>query len=132
MPKFTTTHAIDDSMLNQLMIDGTIEIVDGLTSPRVVVRGREIKQELNVQSGRGRFMFDGGDRYRVEIRYRGKRRKITTNRLVWLWFFGIIPENCDVHHGDAGRHVDGLYNLDCWDTDTHLSFHYGANVDDTF
>lgn len=132
MPKFSTDHAIPDSTLAQLMDAGTIEIVDGLTSPRVIVRGREIKPELNVQSGRGRFMYDGGERYRVQIRHNGKRRKITLNRIVWLWYFGIIPDNCDVHHGDAGRLVDGLANLDCWDTATHLDFHYGANANDAF
>jgi hypothetical protein len=130
MGKQTTSHAIDDAALHAQMNDGTIVIVDGLTSPRVVVRGVELKPELNEQGGRVRIF--GATRYRVEIRHKGKRRKITLNRIVWLWYFGAIPAGADIHHGPAGKYVDGLCNLDCMSEEDHLAFHYGANVDDSF
>lgn len=136
MGKQPTKHAIDDAALCRLMLPSIgpngetlpaiIEIVDGLTEPRLFVRGVEIKPELNEQGGRVRIF--GATRYRWQIRHKGKRRKITRNRLVWLWYFGHIAEGCDIHHGELGKYFDGLANLDVLSEQDHLAFHYGANA----
>jgi hypothetical protein len=123
MPTLAKKPVITDAMINQFMTDGLMEVVDGLTSPRLFFRGREIKAELHEQGGR--FRIFGSDRYRYEIRWRGKRRKIMRSKLVWIWYFGGIPDSCAVHHHDAGRYEDGLYNIEAWDDEKHSEFHYG-------
>lgn len=125
MPKQAIKHAITDAQIAGFMCDGSMEIADALTEPRLIFRGREITAELNKQGGR-RYA-EGSDRYRFTIWYGGKRRRIMRSRIVWLWYFNAIPDNHDVHHGDAGRYVDGLANIECWSEDDHANFHYGSN-----
>lgn len=127
MPKKPKTPTITNEQINQLMQDGVIEVVDAFTTPRVIMRGVELTPQYNMQGGRNRL--SGSQRWRYTLRFNGARRSILRSTIVWLWHFAIIPPDCEVHHGEAGKDCDALWNLDCMNSADHDDFHYGANCE---
>lgn len=124
------TPMITNAQIHQLMLDGTIELVDGITMPRLIMRGRELTPYYNEQGGRTRLA--GSRRWRYTLRFKGARRSILRSTIVWIWYFGDVPDGYNVHHGSAGKDIDGLFNLDCLSATDHADFHYGNNCDECF
>lgn len=123
MPRKPKTPTITNEQIHQLMLDGLIEVVDGITEPRLVCRGRELKPYYNEQGGRSRLA--GSCRWRYTLRFNGARRSILRSTIVWIWYFGPVSPDHNVHHGDAGKDVDAVWNLCALTVDEHARLHYG-------
>lgn len=116
---------ITDAELLDIIEAGTLEIrnIDD-EHPELWFRGRKLKEQLNRQGGR-RYTVGGSKRYRWEIRYEGKRRRIMRSRLVILFKERrLITEDERIHHGEKGRLHDGAGNLQRLTCDEHDRIHY--------
>ncbi len=115
---------LTDADLLQLIAAGIIEIDNAFTDPVLIFNGKPRKPELNEQGGRRRIY--GSSRWRYGIRWQGRRRNIMRSRLVWLYYFGAIEPDCQIHHArENSRLDDSLFNLEKLTDVEHHERHYG-------
>lgn len=83
--------------------------------PFIRFKGKELTKNLAGSKG---------ERFRVELRFEGKKRTLLVSRLVYMAeTMRVIPDGSEIHHLDGDRFNDHPSNLIALTANDHYKFH---------
>lgn len=110
------SRSITDEELLELLVCGVLEV--DIKTAEVKCRGSALKPTIVGTAG------DNGTRYRLSIRWAGRKRTIVRSRLVYMAAtLRLIPDGYELHHVDEDRYNDSFHNLILLTAEDHLKLH---------